>query len=176
MRAFLRTSTLGFMLALTGLAVSTGAQAASSKRIQHSIDAEDLNHVDFEISVAELEIEIYDGDTVEIDIDLRADRDWWFFGRGDVDDVDLTIREDGESLGLILDGGGWVLFFGHVGRRWRGLRFRCVNRRIQGWGAVGGRRDLVVVSGRFDRRRRAGGWRRGLIALPLGGGHFRRRR
>ena len=103
MRAFLRTSTLGFMLALTGLAVSTGAQAASSKRIQHSIDAEDLSHVEFEISVAELEIEVYDGDTVEIDIDLRADRDWWFFSRGDVDDVDLTIREDGDSLELILD-------------------------------------------------------------------------
>ena len=103
MRVYLRTTTLGFMLALIGLTFTAGAQAASSKRIQHSIDAEDFNHVDFEISVAELEIEVYDGDTVEIDIDLRADRDWWIFGRGDVDDVDLIIREDGDSLELILD-------------------------------------------------------------------------
>lgn len=71
--------------------------------IQQSIDASDFSHIDFEISVAEIEIEVFDGDTVEIDIELRAERSWWIFGRGDVDDIDLTVRRDSDGLELILD-------------------------------------------------------------------------
>ena len=79
------------------------AHAASSKRIEHSIDANEFSHIDFEISVAELDIEVYNGDTVEIDIEIRAERDWWIFGRRNVDDVNLSISEDRDSLELVLD-------------------------------------------------------------------------
>lgn len=98
-----RTLIQGLMLAFLGVVFTASAQAASSKRIQQSIDASDFSHIDFEISVAEVEIEVYDGDTVEIDIELRAERSWWIFGRGDVDDVDLTVRQDRDGLELILD-------------------------------------------------------------------------
>ena len=98
-----RAFTQGFMLAVMCVAFTANVQAASSKRIQQSIDATDLGHIDFEISVAEVEIEVYEGDTVEVDIELRAKRSWWIFGRDDVDDVDLTVRQDSDGLELILD-------------------------------------------------------------------------
>lgn len=85
------------------LLISSSSLAASAKRIDHSLDAEDLQHIDFEVSVAEMEIEVYDGDTVELDVYLEADRDWWFFGRNDIDDVEIDIDRNGERLYIRLD-------------------------------------------------------------------------
>ncbi len=96
-----RVSTL--ILAACSLAFSISVSAASSKRIERSIDASDLTHIDFEISVAEIDIEVYDGDTVELDIQLREDRGWWPFSRGDVDDVELQVNRGATSVDLRLD-------------------------------------------------------------------------
>lgn len=91
------------ILVACGLVFSTSAMAASSKRIQQQIDAADLVHVDFEISIAEIDIVVYDGDSIELDLLIEADRDWWFFGRNDIDDVELQVDRNGEQLKLRLD-------------------------------------------------------------------------
>lgn len=90
-------------IACLGMLLSTAAFSASSKRIERSIAADQLEHIDFEISVAEMDIEIYDGNEIQLDISLKADRDWWIFGRNDVDDVDLSVYQDGNRIELVLD-------------------------------------------------------------------------
>jgi len=90
-------------LIVTSFTLSNTAAAASSKRIQQRIDAEDLVHVDFEISIAQLDIEVYDGDVLELDLVIEADRDWWIFGRKDIDNVELEVDRNGEQLKLRLD-------------------------------------------------------------------------
>ncbi|MCG8416163.1 MAG: hypothetical protein MI746_18245 [Pseudomonadales bacterium] len=96
-----RLSTL--VLAACSLLFSLSVTAASSKRIERSIDASDLTHIDFEISVAEIDIQVYDGDIIELDIYLREDRGWWPFGRADIDDIDLQVERGSTSLDLRLD-------------------------------------------------------------------------
>jgi len=90
-------------LIVTSFTLSNTAAAASSKRIQQRIDAEDLVHVDFEISIAQMDIEVYDGDVLELDLVIEADRDWWIFGRKDIDNVELEVDRNGEQLKLRLD-------------------------------------------------------------------------
>lgn len=90
-------------LIVTSFTLSNTAAAASSKRIQQCIDAEDLVHVDFEISIAQMDIEVYDGDVLELDLVIEADRDWWIFGRKDIDNVELEVDRNGEQLKLRLD-------------------------------------------------------------------------
>ncbi|MEQ8313896.1 MAG: hypothetical protein RL839_02780 [Gammaproteobacteria bacterium] len=90
-------------VACLGMLLSTAVFSASAKRIERSIAADQLEHIDFEISVAEMDIEIYDGNEIQLDISLKADRDWWIFGRNDVDDVDLTVYQDGNRIELVLD-------------------------------------------------------------------------
>ncbi len=92
-----------WLLIPLALALTAPAFAASSKRIEHTIDAADLNHIDFEISVAELDIEVYDGTTDELDVSLRAQRNWFLFGRRNIDDVEIEIDTKGDSLELRLD-------------------------------------------------------------------------
>ncbi len=96
-------ATIFTFIAICSLAFSSSALAASAKRIERSIDAGDLTHVDFEVSVAEMDIEIYNGDQIELDISLEADRGWWFFGRKDIDDVDVFVDIRGDSVEIILD-------------------------------------------------------------------------
>lgn len=90
-------------LIVTSFTLSNTAAAASSKLIQQRIDAEDLVHVDFEISIAQMGIEVYDGDVLELDLVIEADRDWWIFGRKDIDNVELKVDRNGEQLKLRLD-------------------------------------------------------------------------
>jgi len=90
-------------LIVTSFTLSNTAAAASSKRIQQRIDAEDLVHVEFEISIAQMDIEVYDGDVLELDLVIEADRDWWIFGRKDIDNVELEVDRNGEQLKLRLD-------------------------------------------------------------------------
>ena len=94
---------LRWLLIPLALALTAPAFAASTKRIEQTIDASNLNHVDFEISVAEIDIEVYDGDTIELDVMLRAERSWFLFGRRNIDDIELEIDTHGDSLEIVLD-------------------------------------------------------------------------
>ena len=93
------------LLLIAGLSLlfSSSLLAASIKRVEHSIDADDLDRIDIEVSVAEMDIEIHDGNTIELDITLEANDGWWIFGRKDIDDVELSISNRGNRLVLILD-------------------------------------------------------------------------
>ena len=90
-------------IACLGMLLSSAAFSASTKRIERSIAADQLEHIDFEISVAEIEIEIYDGGEILLDISLKAERNWWIFGRRDVDEVDLGVYQSGNRIELVLD-------------------------------------------------------------------------
>ena len=76
---------------------------ATSKHISHRIDATSLDTVSFEVPVAEMRIEVYDGDAVELEIEIRSQRRMWVFGRKNVDDIELRIDRIGDGLKLGID-------------------------------------------------------------------------
>lgn len=88
---------------ILALFVSFSAQAASRKNITQTIDASDLETIEFNISVAEVDIEVYDGDVIELDIDIEADRNWLSLRRGDVDHVELEVRTRDDSVRLTIE-------------------------------------------------------------------------
>ncbi len=88
---------------ILALFISFGAQAASRKTITRTIDASNLDKVEFQISVAEIEIEVYDGDEIQLDIELEADRNWLSLRRGDVDHVELEVRERDSTVRLRIE-------------------------------------------------------------------------
>ncbi|MEX2469636.1 MAG: hypothetical protein WD396_07770 [Pseudohongiellaceae bacterium] len=91
------------LIAILGLLLGSPAMAASSKRMTHSIEAASFTEVNLEMAVGEMDIEVYDGDTIELDIEIIAERRWFSLRRGNVDDVQLTRRERGETLYLGID-------------------------------------------------------------------------
>jgi len=66
--------------------------ADSTKRISRTIDAASLGSVEIEASVAEMEIEFYDGDEIELEIEVEGDGNWLAWRRGNVDNVELEVR------------------------------------------------------------------------------------
>lgn len=91
---------LAFGLALTAMSM---ASAASSKREFFEFDANDLDRLELEISVGEIDIEIYDGEIIELDLRLEADRNWFSLRRPNVDDIELDQRQMGSKLYLGID-------------------------------------------------------------------------
>ena len=88
---------------ILALFVSSSAEAAGRKQIPQTFDASNLETVAFQISVAEVEIEVYDGDEIQLDIEIEADRNWLSLRRGDVDDVELEVRERDSTLRLSIE-------------------------------------------------------------------------
>ena len=85
------------------LLLSNAALAASSKVITRNIAADDLQDLRLDISVAELDMEISDGDLIELEIRLEAQRRFFGLRAGSVDDVDLETRRSGTELTLRID-------------------------------------------------------------------------
>ena len=77
---------------------SSTAMADRYKQINHVIDASDLEKVHLEISVGEVDIEIYDGEEIQLEIDIESDRGWFTFGRGHAEDVELDIEGSGPRV------------------------------------------------------------------------------
>ncbi len=88
---------LAFGLALTAMSM---ASADFSKRDFFEFDANDLDRLELEISVGEIEIEVYDGEIIELDLSLEADRNWFSLRRPSVDDIELEQRLMGSKLYL----------------------------------------------------------------------------
>ena len=88
---------------ILALFVSFSAEAAGRKQITQTFAASNLETVAFQISVAEVEIEVYDGDEIQLDIEIEADRNWLSLRRGDVDDVELEVRERDSTLRLSIE-------------------------------------------------------------------------
>jgi hypothetical protein len=89
--------------ALIVISFASSIHAATSKHLSHRIDATTLESVEIVIPVVEMKIEVYDGNAIEIEIDVRSQRRMWLFGRKDVDDIDLEINRQGNDLILSID-------------------------------------------------------------------------
>ena len=76
----------------TSLFFSGSLLAESYKKISRTIDAALLASVKIEASAAEMEIEFYSGDEIELGIELESDGNWFAWRRGDVDSVELQVR------------------------------------------------------------------------------------
>jgi len=88
---------------LAGLLLFSGSLSAeSTKKISRTIDAASFGSVEIEASVAELEIEFYDGDEIELEIELESDGHWLAWRRDNVDNVELEVHttEDNIYLGI----------------------------------------------------------------------------
>ena len=90
-------------MALVLISLASSIHAATSKHLSHRIDAASLESVEIVIPVVEMKIEVYDGNDIEIEIDVRSQRRMWLFGRRDVDDIDLEINRQGNDLILSID-------------------------------------------------------------------------
>ena len=99
------SSWLGLSAALlTGTSLfGSAAMADSSKTISYSVDASRLESVEFEISVAEVEIEVYDGNEIQLEIELKSQRRWFSLRRHNIEDIELKIRNNGSNVYLGLD-------------------------------------------------------------------------
>jgi len=103
MRSTTSVKSFQALLALIAVFAMPVVLADSYKRITHEIDASTFERLDIEMSVGEMDIEIYDGDVIELDIQLEADRNWFSFRRGNVDDVELDQRASGDTLYIGID-------------------------------------------------------------------------
>ncbi|PCI76357.1 MAG: hypothetical protein COB20_10840 [SAR86 cluster bacterium] len=100
----MRNSNAGKVAIFSTLAVSllfgTSLSAESYKKISRTIDVAAHGSVQIEASVAEMEIEFYDGDEIELEIELESNGHWFAWRRGDVDHVELEVRTTENKLFL----------------------------------------------------------------------------
>ena len=80
------------------LMASSVALAERYKHIEQTIDASDLDAVKLEISVGEVDIEIYDGNEIQFETDIEAQRSWFSFRRAHAEDVELDIDDRGSAV------------------------------------------------------------------------------
>lgn len=91
------------MTLVASLLFSGSLSADSTKTISQTIDAAMLASVEIEASVAEMDIEFYDGDEIELEIELEADDHWLAWWRGNVDNVELVVRPTENKVYLGID-------------------------------------------------------------------------
>lgn len=78
-------------------------QAASSKTITQQFDVAGLTRLELEISIGELDVEIYDGQQVAIEIMLEAERRFFGLRAGSVDTIELATNTSQTTLYLGID-------------------------------------------------------------------------
>ena len=91
------------LLPLALMVAASTSYADSYKHITQSISTEDFERLKLELTVGNLDIEVWDEDTVEVDIELKAERSWLSLRRRNVDGIELEVRENGEELYLGID-------------------------------------------------------------------------
>jgi uncharacterized membrane protein YkoI len=79
------------------------ALADSRKKITRTFDAAMLEKLELDISVVELDIEIHDGNDIELEINLEAQRRFFGLRPGSVDDIELEEERHGSNLLLRID-------------------------------------------------------------------------
>lgn len=90
-----------YLLALFFAASSSFADGV--KHIQQSLSTEDFERLKLELNVGELEIEIWDEDALELDIELRGERGFLALQRRNVDNIELEIKANDDELTLAID-------------------------------------------------------------------------
>lgn len=72
--------------------------ADSFKRINHVIDASSLEKLHLDVSVAEMDIEVYDGNEIQFEIDIEGQRRWFSFRGADVEHIELDVDGSGSRV------------------------------------------------------------------------------
>ncbi|NQV69120.1 MAG: hypothetical protein HQ498_03740 [Pseudohongiella sp.] len=83
--------------------ISAPAMAASVKNISHRVDASNLESVEFDISVGEIVIEVYDGEEIQLEIRLEAQRSWFSLRKRNIEDIELEVGGSGTRVFLGID-------------------------------------------------------------------------
>jgi len=99
------TSLRGVLL-FTILSFALGGQsldAATSKTITREFATDDLKTLELDVTTAEVDIEVYDGDNVQVEVTLEAHRRFFGLRAGSVDDIELEVRQSPDKLFLGLD-------------------------------------------------------------------------
>lgn len=77
--------------------------AATQKLITEQIPASELQTLELDIAIGEVDIEVYDGTDVEIEIELKAQSHFFGLRRGRVDHVELATNISPSTLFLGID-------------------------------------------------------------------------
>ena len=77
--------------------------AASQKTIEQQFDAQGLSSLELDVSVAEMDVEVYDGHEVRVEITLKADRRLFGLRAGSVDGIELRMDTSDTTLYLGID-------------------------------------------------------------------------
>lgn len=85
------------------LTLSSLSVADNYKNISQTLDAGGLDSLHIEFSVGELEVEVWEGESIELDIELKAERSWLTWRRRKVEDIEVDIRTSGDELFLAID-------------------------------------------------------------------------
>ena len=78
----------------------TSAKADDQVIRTHNFDLDDIDEIEFSNSVGRFEIIHVDGDDMRIVLDIESERGGFFRRRVDVDNMDLDVRERGNTLFL----------------------------------------------------------------------------
>jgi hypothetical protein len=77
--------------------------ADNTKLINQSFASDDFEKLKLELTVGQLDIEVWDEDRVEVSIELRAERSWLTLRRRNLDGIELSVEENGDELYLGID-------------------------------------------------------------------------
>ncbi len=91
------------LLPVSLLLFASATYADSLKLINETFSTDDFDKLKLELTVGQLDIEVWGEDTIELNIELRAERSWLTWRRRNLDDVELDVREDGDELYLGID-------------------------------------------------------------------------
>jgi hypothetical protein len=93
------------ILALSSLlALNAFSYADNNKNITRTLDTDRSDSLRIEFSVGELEVEVWDGESIELDIELKGERSWLNWRNRNVEDIELEVRNSGDELFLGING------------------------------------------------------------------------
>jgi hypothetical protein len=92
------------ILVLTSLLTVSGLSCAdNNKNITRTLYVDELDSLRIEFPVGELEVEIWDGESIELDIELKSERSWLSWRRHKVDGIELEVSTSGGEVFLRID-------------------------------------------------------------------------
>jgi hypothetical protein len=89
---------LALLLTVNGLSC-----AENYKNITRTLYVDELSSLRIEFSVGELEVEVWDGESIELDIELKSQRSWLSWRRRKVEDIELEVRISSDEVFLGID-------------------------------------------------------------------------
>jgi hypothetical protein len=92
------------LLMSSGVLAAPAAESGSVNRVtrQHSLEWGSTERLNIANGVGEIDIQLGEGDRIEVQVQIRGDRGW-FGSRRDVSDIDIEIERRGDELRLALE-------------------------------------------------------------------------